>query len=406
MNEVIKVLMIDDDEDDFIITRDFLREIPKRKYKLDWVSGYKEGMAAIWQNMYDVVFVDYYLGNENGLDLIREAIAKGFEAPIILLTGQNDLEIDEKAMKAGASDYLVKGTISKRQLESSIRYSMEHAKNLKEIKALNTELEKRVKGRTMVLQEALEELEKTKEDIRDALEKEKHLNELKSRFVTMASHEFRTPLSTILSSVQLISKYNNDETADKRNKHITRIKSAVYNLTEILNDFLSLGKLEEGAIFANPSEFNAPELIEDLVQEMKLVAKTGQNIIYQHKGREKLVTLDKKFFTNILINLTSNALKFSPEGKNIDISSSIENFGIELKIKDYGIGIPDEDKAHLFDRFFRASNATNIQGTGLGLNIVSKYVELMNGTIQCKSKLNEGTTFTILFPQKKTKTSS
>ncbi len=392
--------MIDDDEEDFIITRDLIREITKRKYKMDWVSDYSSGLKSIAKNNHDVIFADYRLGNENGLHLIKEAIAKGCEAPIILLTGQNDIEIDEMAMKYGASDYLVKGTISSRQLESAIRYSIEHAKNIKQIKALNSDLEKRVRQRTMVLQEALNELEKTKEEIRHALEKEKQLNELKSRFVTMASHEFRTPLSTILSSVQLISKYDGVESAEKRNKHINRIKSAVNNLTEILNDFLSLGKLEEGAIYANPEEINLVEFMEEIIQEMKQVAKDGQKILYQHSGSEKTVSLDKKIFKNIFFNLVSNAIKFSPEGKSIEISSETSDVHTKIKIKDQGIGIPDEDKEHLFDRFFRASNATNIQGTGLGLNIVSKYVELMKGTISCKSELNNGTTFYIEFPGK------
>lgn len=399
MKETVKILMIDDDYEDFIITKDFITDIPKRKYKIDWVSNYEDGIKTIAKNIHDIIFVDFRLGTQSGLDLIREATSKGSEIPIILLTGQNDIEIDEMAMKAGASDYLVKGNISPLQLESAIRYSIEHAKNLKEIKALNVDLEKRVRNRTMVLQEALAELEKTKEEIRHALEKEKQLNELKSRFVTMASHEFRTPLSTILSSVQLIAKYDSDSTADKRSKHINRIKSAVNNLTEILNDFLSLGRLEEGAMFANPSEFNLIDMIEELIQEMKLVTKENQPLIHTHVGDENLVTLDRKFLKNILINLISNAIKFSPEGKKIEVSSLINKTNIEVRVKDFGIGIPDEDREHLFDRFFRASNVTNIQGTGLGLNIVSKYVEFMNGSIGCKSKLNEGTIFTIEFPK-------
>ena len=398
--------MIDDDEEDFVLARDIIMDIPNRKYKMDWVSNYGDGLKMILKNDHDIVFVDYRLGSHNGLDLIREAISHGCESPIVLLTGQNDPEIDEMAMKAGASDYLVKGTISSRQLESAIRYSIEHSKNLKEIRALNSSLEKRVRSRTLVLQEALEELEKTKEEIRSALEKEKLLNELKSRFVTMASHEFRTPLSTILSSVQLISKYDTDATAEKRSKHIQRIKSAVNNLTEILNDFLSLGKLEEGAVLINPTEFNLVEMIDELVQEMKLVCKEGQNITHLHSGQEKIIYLDKKCLRNILINLISNAIKFSPEGKDIEISSYINHTQVEINVKDYGMGIPEEDKEHLFDRFFRASNAINIQGTGLGLNIVSKYVELLNGTIGCKSEMNEGTSFKIEFRKKNFLTNS
>ena len=265
------------------------------------------------------------------------------------------------------------------------------------LKNYSTDLEKQVQNRTMILQEAIEELEKTKEELRFSLQQEKELSDLKSRFVSMASHEFRTPLGTILSSAQLISKYEHD--SGKRIKHINRIKSAVNTLTEILTDFLSIGKLEEGAVFANPEKFDIVELINEIIQEIQPLSKNGQNIIYNYSGKEKSVVLDKKFLKHVLFNLISNAIKFSPEGKNIDIASEVDNLGIEIKVKDKGIGIPDEDKEHLFERFFRANNATNIQGTGLGLNIVSKYVELMNGKIKCESKLNEGTTFTIEFPR-------
>lgn len=266
------------------------------------------------------------------------------------------------------------------------------------LKSYSSELEKRVEDRTLMLREAIAELERTQDEMNAALAKEKELNDLKSRFVSMASHEFRTPLSTILSSVALIAKYNAPELEEKRQKHIVRIKSTVNHLTEILNDLLSLGKLEEGMVQSNPVLFDIITFGDEVVQEMMPVAKASQTIKFKHSGDEKMVFLDNKLLKNILINLLSNAIKFSSEGDSVEIETQIEKNEIIITVKDYGMGISKEDQQHLFERFFRGQNVINIQGTGLGLNIVTKYVELMNGEIDFESKLNKGTTFIIKFP--------
>ena len=170
------------------------------------------------------------------------------------------------------------------------------------------------------------------------------------------------------------------------------------HLTDLLNDFLSLGKLEEGVINCTPVLFDIVEFSQEIVQDLQAVAKEGQTIIYSHDGDKTEVYLDNKLLRNIFINLLSNAIKFSPEGKEIILTSKINKSEIEIIVKDAGIGISKEDQQHLFERFYRAQNATNIQGTGLGLNIVSKYVELMNGSIIFESELNIGSIFIIKFP--------
>ncbi|HVD98906.1 MAG TPA: PAS domain-containing sensor histidine kinase [Cytophagaceae bacterium] len=238
------------------------------------------------------------------------------------------------------------------------------------------------------------------EEMKNALKKEMELNELKSRFVTMASHEFRTPLSAILSSASLISKYNDPKDEDKRLKHIHRIKSSVANLTSILNDFLSISKLEEGKVLNTPVALEITDLCNEIIEEMSPVLKEEQVIQYKHYGDTK-VHLDKNIIKNICINLLSNAIKYSSEGKNVEFTTSNEKGMIDIVVKDYGIGIPDGDKQHLFSRFFRAHNAGNIQGTGLGLNIVKKYIDLMNGEIYFTSELNKGTVFTVTVPCQK-----
>jgi PAS domain S-box-containing protein len=231
----------------------------------------------------------------------------------------------------------------------------------------------------------------------EALNKEKTLNEMKSRFVSMASHEFRTPLSTILSSISLIDRYEGTENKEKRIKHIDRIKSSVKNLTEILNDFLSLEKLEAGKVEVNPTTFDLKMFCEEMYEEIQMIAVNGQRIDYHHTGGNTEVTTDKQLLRNILINLLNNGIKYSKENGVIEFRSNTTN-GITLEVKDHGIGIPAEDQKQLFERFFRAGNVTAIQGTGLGLNIVRRYTNLLNGDISFVSEIDRGTTFTVTFP--------
>jgi PAS domain S-box-containing protein len=250
------------------------------------------------------------------------------------------------------------------------------------LKKLNDELEKKVDART--------------QSLREALEREKELGELKSRFVSMASHEFRTPLSTILSSAYLVSKYQTSEDQPKRDKHIQRIVSSVNMLTDILNDFLSVGKIEEGRIQVRINTIELDAWFHETIGELKQILKKGQQIAHTHKGGKE-VDLDPSLLKHIVQNLVSNAIKFSPENATIKINTKLDSHTFALAVSDQGIGISEEDQKHLFERFFRGANATNIQGTGLGLHIVCKYAELMHGTVRCDSVLDQGTTFTVTF---------
>jgi PAS domain S-box-containing protein len=266
-----------------------------------------------------------------------------------------------------------------------------------ELEMLNKELDKKVKDRTAVLEEAIEALNHTKEELNKALQKEKELNDLKSRFVSMASHEFRTPLATILSSLSLAKKYSEQGETEKEMKHLDRIRISVNNLTDIISDILSISRMEEGKITLSPERFNLPQFATEVLKELQMVAKEEQIIQYSHSGDSEIV-FDRKILRHLLFNLVSNAIKFSPERKPIEIKTENKNSTFTLSVKDNGIGISEEDQKHLFERFFRGQNATNIQGTGLGLNIVAKYVEMLEGTIQCSSVLEKGTTFTIQLP--------
>ncbi|KOY87890.1 hypothetical protein AD998_18675 [bacterium 336/3] len=265
-----------------------------------------------------------------------------------------------------------------------------------EIKALNENLEEQIKNRTKALLETLQHLETSKKELEKALSKEKELGELKSRFVSVASHEFRTPLSTILSSIQLISKYNLTEQQEKREKHIQRIIGSVNHLNDILEEFLSVGRLEEGKIKANFAQHDLEICFNEVTNEMQNIAQQGQKIIFSHTG-DKIVVTDCSILKKVLINLLSNAIKFSPENSNIHIKSILDEQGLIIQVSDEGIGISEKDQKHLFERFFRAENAINIKGTGLGLHIVAKFVEMLHGDIFIDSELGKGTRVTLHF---------
>lgn len=269
-----------------------------------------------------------------------------------------------------------------------------------------SELEKKVQSRTEDLNSTINALEneihvrkKAEEEAQKALGRERELNDLKSKFVSIASHEFRTPLSTVLSSASLIEQYNRRKENDKVAKHVQRIKSSVNNLTLILNDFLSLGKLEEGKIDVVKEPVSITDFMKEVEEEITGTLKPGQTLnIHCHEGSEHIYS-DAKILRNILFNLISNASKYSPAGKPIHITCREDGNAILFIVRDEGIGIPEEDKKHMFDRFFRASNAGNVQGTGLGLNIVKRYVELLGGTISFTSEYGNGSTFTVLIPR-------
>jgi signal transduction histidine kinase len=230
------------------------------------------------------------------------------------------------------------------------------------------------------------------------LTKEKELNTLKSRFVTMASHEFRTPLSTILSSAFLLENYTGHQLESEKKKHLDRIKRSVHGLTELLNDFLSLDKLEEGIVQVTYKPVLLKAFGEDLLQEMSLIKKEEQRIVFEWNGDDVEVLIDKQLVRNILLNLVSNAIKYSPVSSTIGVTISVSSKNIKFKVTDTGIGIPPEEQKFIFNRFFRANNTSDIQGTGLGLNIVKRYVKLLKGRIRFQSRLNKGTIFIVTLP--------
>ncbi len=268
-----------------------------------------------------------------------------------------------------------------------------------------SELEKKVRSRTedlnisiVKLEREVAERKKAEEEVLKALARERELNDMKSKFVSIASHEFRTPLSTILSSISLIEQYKKIGDVNKIEKHINRARASANHMTSILNDFLSVGRLEEGKVEIIREQVNVRELFADIAEEIKLLLKPGQHIEMDCHGPVSTIYTDSRMLRNCLFNLLSNASKYSDADKAIYLICESTKQDFRVKIQDEGIGIPEEDQRHLFDRFFRASNAINIQGTGLGLNIVKRYLDLLNGSISFTSEYGKGSTFVIQLP--------
>lgn len=235
-------------------------------------------------------------------------------------------------------------------------------------------------------------------NLKRAQQKEKEFNILRSRFVTLASHEFRTPLSTILTSVFLLENYSGDDYEQEKLSYIDKIKRAVRSLTDLLNNFLAIGKLEEGKIKVELSDLEIKPFLEGILQEVVSIKKVRQDIMFKFESDYEWIQTDKQLLRHIVVNLLTNAIKYSPAHEEIRLDTQVTSDTLLIRVEDKGTGIPEHEQSQIFKRFFRGQNATNTDGTGLGLNLVKKYVRLLKGTIQFTSEVNKGSTFTVRIP--------
>ncbi|MFA5299024.1 MAG: PAS domain-containing sensor histidine kinase [Lutibacter sp.] len=270
---------------------------------------------------------------------------------------------------------------------------------------LNALLESKISTRTVELNKTVANLKeeigkrvKAESKLRTALKKEKELNELKTKFLSLVSHEFKTPLSGILNAAVLAGKYTTTEMQDKRDRHLLTIKSKVNYLDGILNDFLSVERLDSGKVRYIFSNFKLSKVVNEVIYNANMALKSGQYISYPSNIDNINIYQDEKIVDLILTNLLHNAIKYSPENTKIDFKITPNPDGLIFEIKDKGIGIPIADQKHIFERYFRAENALTNQGTGIGLNIIKGHLESLGGSIKFISKLNVGTTFIVKLP--------
>jgi PAS domain S-box-containing protein len=282
----------------------------------------------------------------------------------------------------------------------------------RQINELNTHLEDKIITRTGELNESINkliELNKSlqeevlrrkiaEEKIKDALQKEKELNELKTKFLSLVSHEFKTPLSGILTSATLAEKYTENEQQEKREKHLGTIRNKVHYLNNILNDFLSIERLDSGKGQYKYGDFSLKRLINEVIYNANVTLKNGQEIDYPKDIEDITIYQDEKILDLILSNIIGNAIKYSPEKTTIKLEVLLTESKIFFNIEDEGRGIPKKDQKHIFERYFRAENALLDQGTGIGLNISKTHLVNMGGQISFISEENKGTQFKIEVP--------
>lgn len=277
-----------------------------------------------------------------------------------------------------------------------------NAKRIKaesELRRAKEELETKVAERTQNLRQANEQLQQVEEELRSALEKERELNELKSRIISVISHEYRTPLTTIQSSTELLERYDGKLTSSKKLAHFQRIKTSLQHMTNLVSDVLFIGKAEADRLEFNPTPLNLEPFCWELVEELRSGQNSQTAISFSSKGNCTDSNLDEKLLRQILTNLLSNAIKYSPNGGTVRFELECSSGKVRFRIQDEGIGIPEADLPLLFESFYRAPNVGTIPGTGLGLAIVKKCVDLHKGHITVDSVVGIGTTFTVTLPK-------
>lgn len=346
-------------------------------------KNFPNGLIVVFNAFYELI----YIGGE---ELSRVNLRK------VNLEGKH---MDELSFFTGLQVGQIKEDIKKTISGESLSFEMKFGNTNYAVNSTPLKADSEGTIWALFVYNNITQQKRIQEKLASALKAEQDLNELKSRFISMASHEFRTPLSAILSSAILIGKQNKFGMEERRKKHVNRIRTHVKHLVVILNDFLSLSKLEEGMVRVKGQYFELVQFCKLVIDEMETTKKEGQHIQLKYKDPIIPVFLDQKLLSHIVINLLSNALKYSEEGNKVIFEIQQTGETVKLIITDQGIGIPEEEQNNLFKRFFRADNATNIQGTGLGLHIVKQYTDLMRGKISFISETGKGSTFTLQLPQ-------
>ncbi|MEH2114305.1 hybrid sensor histidine kinase/response regulator [Nostoc sp.] len=325
------------------------------------------------QRRFDLVLLDLSLPDSIGLDTLKEYRAAVPDIPVVVLTGLDDEDLAMQALAEGAQDYLVKDQITIQRLVRAIRYAIERS-------------------------EILNQLRESEERTRQALAKEQELNELKSNFVAMVSHEFRTPMTTIRTAVDIL-EYNSDKlTDDRKTKYFDRIQNAINQMLHLLDEILFLSKTEAAKLEYKPTLLNLENFCSELTDILQINAGSQHTIIFTCEGESTQAQMDEDLLNCILTNLISNAIKYSPQHNTIWFDLICKDRLAIFQVRDRGMGIPLKDQARLFQTFYRASNVGVIQGTGLGLTIVKKCVELHGGHIQLESEQGIGTTVIVTLP--------
>jgi signal transduction histidine kinase len=375
----VRVLLIDDDEDDYVLTRDLLAEIPETAFHLDWVSDEADALSAILDCGHDLFLVDFRLGRLNGIDLIRSARAEGCDGPFILLTGLNERSVDFDAMRAGAADYLVKGDLSAAVLERAIRYTLQQKRHA-------DELESEVRKRTA-------ELDLANQALREA-------DRRKDAFLSTLAHELRNPLVPIRNALEIMRLASGrPEVVEKSRALIDR---QVRHLVRLIDDLLDIARVSRGQIHLRREPVHVNEIVEDAMESARPLIEQSRHAVTITMPHEPVpLVADRMRLAQVLLNLLNNAARYSPPGSPIHLDCHVEAEEVVLSIRDQGVGIHPEDMPRLFEMLamIRRQPGQNPGGLGVGLSLVKNLVELHGGRVSASSEgPGQGATFEVRLP--------
>lgn len=370
----IKVLVVEDDDDDFLLVKDLFSDIGNKRYELTRARSFEDAIADGSPEAYDVCLLDYRLGAHDGIELMAELRRLGFTCPMILVTGQSDTALDVMAMKAGASDYLIKGQINAVNLERSIRYSIQQKL---------FENERIIHARE---QEARQQAEAA--------------NRAKDEFLAVLSHELRTPLNAMLGWARLLrTNKNNDEMFDRA---VDAIERSAMVQTKFVEDLLDITRIVNGSLRLTKIPVDLGSIVETSVDVMRPTADAKKIRIISSIDRTlRRVSGDPDRLSQIVNNLLSNSVKFTPEGGTVTVSVTGDENNVKLTVTDTGVGIEPEFLPAVFNRYSQAHNSTTNRkgGLGLGLAIVKNLVDMHEGKISVHSEgEGKGATFTVTIP--------
>ncbi|WP_416233461.1 ATP-binding protein [Anabaena sp. UHCC 0451] len=377
----VKILLIEDNLAEARLLQEFLKQAQSKEFSLVHVQRLRDGFHELSQHDYDVILLDLTLPDSQGLSSLPLLISQAPSTPIVVLTNTNDEELAIEAVREGAQDYLVKRQVNPDVLVRSVQYAIARKQVLEQLRTVNQTLENRVEQRTA-------ELEKAQE-----------LYQFKSEFVSMLSHDIRNPLNTILLAAGLLQ--NNDEklTQDKKINHLQMIRSAIKNMAQLLDEVSFMGKADSGKLQSQLSHLDLEAFCHQILEDAHLTAlEKHVTIDFTSHGDFSSTLWDEGLLRHILGNLLTNAIKYShPHGK-VEFELTRQEKTVTFKIKDWGIGISEQDQNQLFTPFHRGENVRSIAGTGMGLAIVKKCVEAHGGEILVDSKIDVGSTFTVKLP--------
>ncbi|BAY11804.1 response regulator receiver sensor signal transduction histidine kinase [Calothrix sp. NIES-2098] len=381
----VKILLIEDNLAEARLLQEFLKQAQSKDFSVVHVQRLQNALQELTLDRalcsYDVILLDLTLPDSEGLSSLPTLIGYAPSLPIVVLTNTNDEALAIEAVRQGAQDYLVKRQVNVDVLVRSIHYAIERKQVLESLRTTNKTLETRVEERTAELVKAQE------------------INQFKSEFVSMLSHDIRNPLNTILLAAGLLQ--NNDEklTQEKKSSHFQMIRAAIKNMAQLLDEVSLIGQADSGRLHCELISLDLQKFCRQLIEEAQLTTKEKQiNLVFTSVGEFKDNLWDESLLRHILGNLLTNAIKYSLPGGTVKFELIGQEKAIAFRIKDWGIGIPEEDQKRLFQPFQRAENVGSIPGTGLGLAIAKKCVDAHGGEILVDSKVGEGTTFTVILP--------